>query len=87
MGRPRKNPDDPKWRTATANGPTEGRVLVAIESFACHRDGADWTFVAGQTLIREGHPWLRGIEHLFEPVTPQFDIEQATAAPGEVRER
>lgn len=38
-------------------------------------------------LVRAGHPLLKGREHLFEPVEQavRFDVEQATAAPGEKR--
>ena len=73
MGRPRKHPVQ------------SGYMMVARESFSVRRDGADRSFVAGVTTIAEGHPWLRGIEHLFEPARPHYDVEQATAAPGERR--
>lgn len=85
MGRPRKNPDDPKWQDQPPAA--QPVMLVAKESFACHRDGADRSFVAGHTRIMSNHPWLKGIEHLFEPAQPSrgFEVEAATAAPGERR--
>jgi hypothetical protein len=61
------------------------RVLVATESFAKRWQGADYSFQAGVTRVREGHPMLKGIEHLFEPISADFEFEQATAAPGEKR--
>jgi hypothetical protein len=60
-------------------------MLVAIESFSVRRDGADRNFVAGQTRIYEGHPWLVGIEHLFGPLDVHYDYERAEAEPGEPR--
>jgi hypothetical protein len=63
----------------------EGAMLVAKESFATNWEGQDRSFVAGMTRVRDGHPILKGIEHLFEPVRAHYEIEQATDAPGERR--
>ena len=65
----------------------EGRILVAKESFTHTFQGAVHVFVEGQSRVREGHPVLRGIEHLFEPIRPQpgYEIEDASAAPGSKR--
>ena len=60
-------------------------MLVAKESFVCHWDGSDRQISAGVTRVRAGHPILKGIEHLFEPITAHYEVEQATAAPGERR--
>lgn len=65
--------------------PDEGRILVAKESFSKRFQGADHTFNAGVTRVREGHPILKGIEHLFKPIDAHYDVETATAAPGESR--
>ncbi len=51
-------------------------------------------FVGPNTVIRAGHPIMRGREHLFTPLVVHFDLapreagttEQATAAPGELRD-
>lgn len=61
------------------------QILVAKESFAKRYEGADHHFVSGQTRVRAGHRILEGVEHLFEPILPHYDVEQATAAPGEKR--
>ena len=79
MGRPRKNPDDPKWTQQPV-------MLVANETFSVSRDGADRMFHKDQTRIMSNHPWVKGIEHLFVPITAHYPtVEAATAAPGEVR--
>lgn len=62
-----------------------GEILVATESFARRFEGADHAFHAGVTRVRAGHPILRGIEHLFEPIQAHYEVESATAAPGEAR--
>jgi hypothetical protein len=74
--------------------PVRARLLVAKEAFTCRFQGADHSFNPGD-IVEEGHPILRGIEHLFKPVeaithyrvhTPEdAPVEQATAAPGEER--
>jgi hypothetical protein len=63
----------------------EAPMLVAKESFAYRFNGEDHQFSAGQTRVRAGHPILEGIEHLFEPIKAHYEVEQATAAPGEKR--
>lgn len=47
------------------------------------------TVVHKDDLVREGHPLLKGRMHLFEAYEPKvaYDVEQATAAPGEKRNR
>ena len=60
-------------------------VYVAKESFACRLDGKRVIVNRGKTRVRHGHPLLKGREHLFSPIGVHYDVEQATAAPGEVR--
>lgn len=62
-----------------------GAIFQARESFSTILDGAPIAVVGGHTRVREGHPLLKGREHLFEPLTVDYDVEQATAAPGEKR--
>ena len=63
-----------------------GRIMVATESFSKRFEGADHHFAKGVTRVREGHPILKGIEHLFEPLEGvHYDVEAASQAPGEVR--
>ncbi len=69
--------------TRTLTPPAE--VLIARDSFVLEYEGAPVSIVGGVTRVRSGHPMLKGVEHLFEPMTVHYDIEQATAAPGEKR--
>jgi hypothetical protein len=64
---------------------TEGKILVAKESFVIRWEGADVVFVAGETFVEEGHPILEGREKLFRPLAAHYRVEQATAWPGETR--
>lgn len=59
---------------------------MARESFVTTIDG-DQISVAAGDLVRAGHPMLKGRESLFKPAEGyvRFDVEQATAAPGEQR--
>jgi hypothetical protein len=61
-------------KTQAAEG---GEILVAVESFAHRYAGSDHHFTAGQTRVRAGHPILKGIEHLFEPIKPHYEVETA----------
>lgn len=61
-------------------------IWVARESFNTNlKDGTQVTVVAGRTRVREGHELLKGREMMFEPLVVDYEIEQATAAPGEKR--
>ena len=62
-----------------------GEILVAVESAVFQFEGADVVITRDVTRVRAGHPILRGREHLFRPLDAHYEIEQATAAPGEVR--
>ena len=62
-------------------------VYIATESGAAEVDGQPFTFVRGVTRVRAGHPVLRQLGAFFRPVEEavHYDVEQATAAPGEKR--
>jgi hypothetical protein len=63
-------------------------VWVAKETFAAEDDNGSPVIIhAGKTRIREGHPLLDRYREHFQPADSRldFDIEQATAAPGEKR--
>lgn len=68
-------------------------ILVAKASFFYEHDGVSVMVPKGAT-VRAGHPVLDGRGDMFAPVGVDFDVdevastavEQATAAPGEVRE-
>lgn len=64
---------------------SHGTIYVARESFSTILKGEHIPVVGGRTRVREGHPLLKGREHLFEPLTVDYEMEQATAAPGEKR--
>jgi hypothetical protein len=61
-------------------------LYQARESFVTHLDGEQIAVSAGD-LVRAGHPLLKGRDELFEPAEGyvRFDVEQATASPGEQR--
>lgn len=73
---------------ATA-GKGSGGVFVATESFAVEMaDGSTAIIHKGITRAREGHEVMAGGRRQFwEPVDDRvdYDVEQATAAPGETR--
>lgn len=56
------------------------------EAFGVMYEGEQITVPFGE-IVRAGHPLMKGREWAFEPVESfgRFDVEQATAAPGEKR--
>lgn len=64
-----------------------GKVYVATETFATTIDDEPVVVQKGVTRVREGHPLLAGREQMFEELEVHYDVEQATAAPGERRAR
>lgn len=70
-----------------ARSKSQGAVYVATESFAC-QIGDEYYNVTKGERVREGHALLRAAPGAFENVQDafvQYDVEQATAAPGEKR--
>jgi hypothetical protein len=63
----------------------DGTIYVAKESFTTILDGEAIVVQAGTTRVRAGHKLLKGRQMLFEPLLIHYDVEQATAAPAEVR--
>jgi hypothetical protein len=61
-------------------------LFMATESFATTVDGEP-TFVRKGELAHGDHPILKTHKDLFKPAENyvRFDVEQATAAPGEKR--
>ncbi len=59
------------------------KLFEATEAFA--PDG--YTTIRKGELVREGHPLLDQFPDLFREAKPRFewDVEQATSAPGERR--
>jgi hypothetical protein len=62
-------------------------IFVANMSFATEIDGVPVTVHQGKTRVRAGHPLLELNPQYFDPADQgvHFDVEQATAAPGEKR--
>lgn len=61
------------------------RVYVPVESFIANVDGQDITFIRDQTRVGEGHRILELFPDKFEVMRVHYDVEQATANPGETR--
>lgn len=63
-----------------------GKLYVATETFSV--DGYR-TITKDVTRVREGHPLLDQFPHLFREADAHYEweVEQATAAPGEKRGR
>lgn len=60
-------------------------IYVATRTFVTTLDGKRVMVNRGKTRVRHGHPLLKGREDLFSPIEVQYDVEQATKAPGEKR--
>ena len=65
----------------------DSTVYVAKSTFACDLDGVPVIVHRGVTRVRGGHPLHDRYSDSFEPVDSglQYDIEKATAVPGEKR--
>jgi hypothetical protein len=55
--------------------PTESDVFVATTSGVCQMDGVEYTFFAGKTRVRAGHPLLRARRDYFEPDVYRIDYD------------
>lgn len=64
-----------------------GAVYIATDSGSAEIKGETLVFSKGATLVREGHPLLKACPDFFELASDHvhYDVEQATAAPGEKR--
>jgi hypothetical protein len=71
----------------TTETATDRNVFTPKETFTIDIDGVPTTLRHNKSFVRAGHPLLDEYPQLFEPVAVQFDVEQATAAPGERRAR
>lgn len=64
-------------------------IYVATDSFACEVNGTRYNVNKGER-VREGHEILTAQPAYFEPLEDgrvHYDVEQASAAPGEKRGR
>lgn len=62
-------------------------VYVATDTFATEINGVPQVIHEGITRVRAGHELLKRFPDWFAPVDTgvDYDVEQATAAPGEKR--
>lgn len=65
--------------------PTTRAVFTPKDTFVASYQGIPTTFKRGHTFVREGHPVLDDFPDMFEEIRVHYDVEQATAAPGETR--
>lgn len=71
MGRPRKNPDED--------------ILVATESGWITVNGQSEPVRRNVTRARRGSAIVKASPDMWRPIDVQYEVEQATAAPGERR--
>lgn len=64
---------------------TDSEILVAADSGVITVDGTEYQFTKDVTRIRSSHPAVKAAPHLFKKLEVHYDVEQATAAPGEKR--
>lgn len=60
-------------------------IFIARSSGVIKIAGEIYRYASGRTRVRAGHPLLKALPDRFEPLTLDYDLEQATAAPGEKR--
>lgn len=60
-------------------------IYVAVESAVLYVNGTPHVIHKGTTRVRDGHPLLERNRGMFAPLDVHYDVEQATAAPGEKR--
>ncbi|HET6638593.1 MAG TPA: hypothetical protein VFH82_07425 [Gemmatimonadota bacterium] len=67
--------------------PTRRRVVCrAVQDFPCEIDGEPVTVTAGSRFDMS-HPVVLAHPEMFEKLPVRYEVEQATAAPGERRKR
>jgi hypothetical protein len=78
-------------RTTVPRPRKETSVYIAKEGFTCELDGVEVRVASGER-VRAGHPLLRAYAEHFEAADSHLtydhqppEVEQATAAPGELR--
>lgn len=69
-------------KAATAPDPT---IFVATSTGVVKVDGQLVHYYAGTTRVRAGHPLLDAARGKFEPMKLDYDVEDATNAPGRKR--
>lgn len=59
-----------------------GDIYEAKDTFQGSLDDGTTVFVTKGERVRDGHPIVRKWPSLFQPLTIQYDIEDASADPG-----
>lgn len=57
-------------------------LFIAKESAITSVGGEDIVIHAGHTVVRAGHPLLKGREDLFQPLFVHYDVEPTEAPPS-----
>ena len=66
--------------------PARGRTIYTPkDTFVADYEGSPTVFKRGRTFVREGHGILDLYPGMFVELRAHFDVEQATAEPGETR--
>ena len=60
-------------------------IYVANSSGVVKIDGKLHNYYAGTTRVRAGHPLLKAAPGKFKPMELDYEVEQATSAPGKKR--
>jgi hypothetical protein len=58
----------------------DGGILVAATSATFAYEGQTVWLTQGRTTVREGHPILKGREHLFKPFTIDYELPEPKKA-------
>ena len=82
-----RTPPEPAPPRSRRNGATmpKGTIYVANATFAAVADGRRTVVRKGKTRVTHGDTLLKQHPERFDPTGEVADVEQATAAPGEVR--
>jgi hypothetical protein len=71
MAQARKNRDDD--------------IMIAVDSGVIVVDGRECQINRGHTRARRGHEIVKAAPNLWKQIDVHYEVEQATAAPGEKR--
>lgn len=60
-------------------------IYIATHSFTTYYEGRRVMIRRGRTRVRLGHPLIEMHPEYFKPIDVHYDVEMATAGPGERR--
>ena len=61
-------------------------IYVAKQTFIVNLDGDQLLIKAHRTYVREGHALLKGREHMFRKVEPQYEVKVTKSPRPKVEE-